>query len=50
MSVESKIEIRAPKRSWWIGKNSISAIVVYKDWMYCVGAQVEGSALKVLIN
>ncbi|RLM99524.1 hypothetical protein C2845_PM06G24080 [Panicum miliaceum] len=46
MSVESKIEIRAPNRSWRIRKKSISAIVVYKDWMYCAGAQVEGSALK----
>ncbi|KAG2619773.1 hypothetical protein PVAP13_3NG136200 [Panicum virgatum] len=46
MSVESKIEIMAPKRSWRIRKKSISAIVVYKDWMYCAGAQVEGSALK----
>jgi hypothetical protein len=50
MSVESKIEIRAPDRSWRIRKKSISAIVVYKDWMYCAGAQVEGSALKVLIK
>ena len=50
MSVESKIEIMAPKRSWRIRRKSISAIVVYKDWMYCAGAQVEGSALKVLIN
>lgn len=46
MSVESKIEIRAPKRRWRIRKQSISAIVVYKDLLYCAGAQVEGSALK----
>ncbi|KAJ1262561.1 hypothetical protein BS78_09G118200 [Paspalum vaginatum] len=46
MSTESKIEIKAPKRSWTIRKQSISSIVVYKDWMYCAGAQVEGSALK----
>ncbi|CAN6333354.1 unnamed protein product [Urochloa humidicola] len=46
MSVESKTEVRAPKRSWRIRKQSISSIVIYKDWMYCAGAQVEGSALK----
>ncbi|WVZ98217.1 hypothetical protein U9M48_043685, partial [Paspalum notatum var. saurae] len=46
MSTESKIEIKAPKRSWTIRKQCISSIVVYKDWMYCAGAQVEGSALK----
>ncbi|XP_062179988.1 putative E3 ubiquitin-protein ligase LIN-1 isoform X2 [Phragmites australis] len=45
-SVESKIEIRAPTKSWRIRKQSISSIVVYKDWMYCAGAQVEGSTLK----
>ncbi|XP_047046019.1 putative E3 ubiquitin-protein ligase LIN-1 [Lolium rigidum] len=46
VSVESKIEIRAPTRSWRISKQSISSIVVYKDWMYCAGSQVEGSAMK----
>ncbi|CAD6272474.1 unnamed protein product [Miscanthus lutarioriparius] len=46
VSVESNIEIRAPRRSWMISKQSISSIVVYRDWMYCAGAQVEGSALK----
>ncbi|KAF8719996.1 hypothetical protein HU200_024766 [Digitaria exilis] len=46
MSVESKTEIRAPKRSWGVRKQSITSILVYKDWMYCAGAQVEGSALK----
>ncbi|XP_066368349.1 putative E3 ubiquitin-protein ligase LIN-1 isoform X3 [Miscanthus floridulus] len=46
VSVESNIEIRAPRRSWMISKQSISSIVVYRDWMYCASAQVEGSALK----
>ncbi|CAD6272781.1 unnamed protein product [Miscanthus lutarioriparius] len=46
VSVESNIEIRAPRRSWMISKQFISSIVVYRDWMYCAGAQVEGSALK----
>ncbi|KAL6619380.1 hypothetical protein ACP70R_034519 [Stipagrostis hirtigluma subsp. patula] len=46
VSVESKTEIRPPTRSWRIRKQSISSIVVYKDWMYCAGAQVEGSSLK----
>ncbi|VAH18470.1 unnamed protein product [Triticum turgidum subsp. durum] len=46
VSVESKIEIRAPTRSWRISKQPISSIVVYKDWMYCAGSQVEGSAMK----
>ncbi|TVU19025.1 hypothetical protein EJB05_35150, partial [Eragrostis curvula] len=46
VSFESKAEIRAPKRSWRIRKQSISSIVVYKDWMYCAGTQVEGSTLK----
>lgn len=50
MSVESKTEIRAPKRSWGVRKQSITSILVYKDWMYCAGAQVEGSALKVFIE
>jgi hypothetical protein len=50
MSVESKIEIRAPKRGWSIRKQSISTIVIYKDLMYCAGSQVEGSGLKVLIK
>ncbi|KAK3138987.1 hypothetical protein QOZ80_5AG0376180 [Eleusine coracana subsp. coracana] len=46
MSFESKIEIRATRRSWRIRKQSISSIVIYKDWMYCAGTQVEGSTLK----
>lgn len=46
VSLESKVEIKSPKRSWGIRKHSVSSIVVYKDWMYCAGAQVEGSALK----
>uniref|UniRef100_A0ACD5U3I0 Uncharacterized protein n=1 Tax=Avena sativa TaxID=4498 RepID=A0ACD5U3I0_AVESA len=46
VSVESKIEIRTPTRSWRISKQSISSIVVYKDWMYCAGSQVEGSSMK----
>jgi hypothetical protein len=50
VSFESKIEIRSPKKSWRIRKQSISSIVLYKDWMYCAGTQVEGSALEVLIK
>jgi hypothetical protein len=50
VSFESKIEIRSPKKSWRIRKQSISSIVLYKDWMYCAGTQVEGSTLKVLIK
>uniref|UniRef100_A0A0E0DQI3 Uncharacterized protein n=1 Tax=Oryza meridionalis TaxID=40149 RepID=A0A0E0DQI3_9ORYZ len=46
VAVGSKIEIRAPIRSWRIRKQPISSIVVYKDWMYCAGTQVEGSAIK----
>ncbi|KAL6844988.1 hypothetical protein ACP4OV_025161 [Aristida adscensionis] len=46
VSIESKTEIRPPTRSWRIRKQPISSIAVYKDWMYCAGAQVEGSALK----
>jgi hypothetical protein len=50
VSVESKIEIRTPTRSWRISKQSISSIVVYKDWMYCAGSQVDGSAMKVMVK
>lgn len=50
VSVESKIEIRAPTRSWRISKQPISSIVVYKDSMYCAGSQVEGSAMKVMFS
>nr|AAV31407.1 unknown protein [Oryza sativa Japonica Group] len=46
VAVGSKIEIRAPTRSWRIRKQPISSIVVYKDWMYCAGTQVEGSTIK----
>ncbi|CAM0955871.1 unnamed protein product [Alopecurus aequalis] len=47
VSVESKIEIRTPTRSWRISKQSIGSILVYKDWMYCAaGSQVEGSSMK----
>lgn len=46
VSVESRIEIRMPTRSWRISKQPISSIVVYRDWMYCAGSQVEGSAMK----
>lgn len=50
VAVGSKIEIRAPTRSWRIRKQPISSIVVYKDWMYCAGTQVEGSTIKVRIK
>ncbi|AQK85230.1 Transducin/WD40 repeat-like superfamily protein [Zea mays] len=47
VSVESNSAmIRIPRGGWMVRKQSISSIVVYRDWMYCAGAQVEGSALK----
>ncbi|KAL5202290.1 hypothetical protein ABZP36_013242 [Zizania latifolia] len=46
VTIGSKIEIRAPTRSWRIRKQAISSIAVYKDWMYCAGSQVEGSTIK----
>jgi hypothetical protein len=51
VSVESNSAmIRIPRGGWMVRKQSISSIVVYRDWMYCAGAQVEGSALKVIMK
>lgn len=43
---DHKIEIRAPQNSWRRKNKSISSVIVYKDWVYCTGAAVEGSSKK----
>jgi len=46
---DHKIEIRAPQNSWRQKNKPINSIVVYKGWIYCAGAVVEGSTTKVCI-
>lgn len=41
-----KIEIRAPQNSWRRKNKPISSIIVYKGWVYCAGAAIEGSSLR----
>ncbi|XP_020570804.1 putative E3 ubiquitin-protein ligase LIN-1 isoform X2 [Phalaenopsis equestris] len=43
---ENEVEIRAPTTSWKKQRTPIHAICVYKDWVYCAGASIEGSNAK----
>lgn len=43
-------EIKATERSWWMQKQPINSIVLYKDWIYCASDTVEGSNFKVCIK
>ncbi|XXG84253.1 hypothetical protein AAC387_Pa10g1805 [Persea americana] len=39
-------EIKATERSWWMQKQPINSIVLYKDWIYYASDTVEGSNFK----
>ncbi|KAJ0979798.1 hypothetical protein J5N97_015272 [Dioscorea zingiberensis] len=41
-----KTEIRAPTNSWRMLNKPINSVLVYKDWIYCAGSNVEGSSIK----
>ncbi|XP_020276474.1 putative E3 ubiquitin-protein ligase LIN-1 isoform X2 [Asparagus officinalis] len=43
---DHKIEIRAPENSWRRKNKPINSTIVYKGWLYCAGAVVEGSSIK----
>lgn len=41
-----KTEIRPPTNSWRMLNKPITSVLVYKDWIYCAGSNVEGSSIK----
>ncbi|KAG1338712.1 putative E3 ubiquitin-protein ligase LIN-1 [Cocos nucifera] len=43
---DHKTEIRPPTKSWRMQNKPINSILVYKGWVYCAGAVVEGSSIK----
>ncbi|XP_008789861.4 putative E3 ubiquitin-protein ligase LIN-1 isoform X1 [Phoenix dactylifera] len=43
---DNKTEIRPPTKSWRMQNKPINSILIYKGWIYCAGAVVEGSGMK----
>lgn len=43
---DHKTEMRAPASSWRMQNKPINSILVYKGWIYCAGAIIEGSSMK----
>ena len=46
---DNKTEIRPPTKSWRLQNKPINSILIYNGWVYCAGAVVEGSSIKVCI-
>lgn len=42
----NKTEVRPPIKRWRMQNKPVNSIVVYKGWVYCAGAVLEGSSIK----